>query len=576
MASMQRKRSQRGITMYLGVLGLVMIVPMVGLVIDVGILYSAKSRLQAAVDGASLAAARALNLGQTTDAQKSTAKQNAVNWFYANFPSGNWSTMNTQMDTSDAHVLVQDDPNNSNLRDVNVTASTTVPTWFMRWFNLNSTTIYAQGFASRRDVVAMMVLDRSGSMCKGGSNPCTGASSTPCGSMVTAAKNFTGQFAENRDYIGLVSFSDNTYIHSAPTQTFQSTLGYTNDSGSASGDIDNISCGGGTSTAEAMSMAYQLLYETNLPGALNVILLETDGLPNTLAMNFYDSTNSVAGLTNSSGCKDNNNKTKSGGGFNNAASIPHWTPGLLLNASPFGTTHPYFGNIPAGMVGTVSSEDPGGGGHFWNMINYWTTYGQSESAGNSTYPFNSVTSSSSPSILTTTNSPASNGCNFLSSGYYTTNPNDIAWWPSTDIMGNHLNPSAYSYLSVTTDAQGHVTQSGSSPGNWSNYHNAVMNATNDSAYQARTNGTLPATIFAIGLGGNSASGPPDPVLLQRMANDPNADEFNNPSTYVSCASATNCATFSSQPQGTFIYSPTATNLGAAFLRISSQILRLSH
>jgi len=143
-------------------------------------------------------------------------------------------------------------------------------------------------------------------------------------------------------------------------------------------------------------------------------------------------------------------------------------------------------------------------------------------------------------------------------------------------MGNHLNPSAYSYLSVTTDAQGHVTQSGSSPGNWSNYHNAVMNATNDSAYQARTNGTLPATIFAIGLGGNSASGPPDPVLLQRMANDPNADEFNNPSTYVSCASATNCATFSSQPQGTFIYSPTATNLGAAFLRISSQILRLSH
>ena len=46
-----------------------LIVLMVGLVIDVGILYSAKSRLQAAVDGASLAAARALNLGQTTNAQ---------------------------------------------------------------------------------------------------------------------------------------------------------------------------------------------------------------------------------------------------------------------------------------------------------------------------------------------------------------------------------------------------------------------------------------------------------------------------------------------------------------------------
>ena len=63
-----------------------------GLVVDLGILYSAKARLQAAVDGAALAAARALNLGQTTTAQAASAQQNAVNWFYANFPAGNWAT----------------------------------------------------------------------------------------------------------------------------------------------------------------------------------------------------------------------------------------------------------------------------------------------------------------------------------------------------------------------------------------------------------------------------------------------------------------------------------------------------
>jgi len=103
-----------------------------------------------------------------------------------------------------------------------------------------------------------------------------------------------------------------------------------------------------------------------------------------------------------------------------------------------------------------------------------------------------------------------------------------------------------------------------------------MNATDNSAYRARTNTTIPATVFAIGLGGNSVNGPPDPVLLQRMANDPNGDEFNNPATYVPCAQATDCTTYSNQPQGTFIYSPNATNLGNAFLRISSQILRLSH
>lgn len=568
MASIKRKQSQRGITMYLGVLSLALIVPVVGLVVDVGILYSAKSRLQAAVDGASLAAARALNLGQTTAAQASTAQQNAVNWFYANFPSGNWSTTNTIMNTSTVQVF--NDPNNANLRDVNVTATTTVPTWFMRWFNLNSTTITAQGFASRRDVVAMMVLDRSGSMCNGVGAPCTGASASPCGSMVTAAKNFTGQFAEGRDYIGLVSFSDGTYVHSAPSQTFQTTLGYTNDSGSGNGQIDNISCDGGTGTAEAMSMAYQLLYQTNLPGALNVILLETDGLPNSLAMNFYDSTNNVVGLANGSNCQDKNNKTLSAGGFNNAASIPAWTPGLQLNAAPFLTTNPLYGNIPAGMVGTVDSSDPSGGNIYWIMINYWSTFGQSQSTGTAQYPYNSAGGSGSPSYFTGAHTPNASTCNFIGGGWGTGNPSDIAWWPATDIMGNALNPS-YVYQAVTTDAKGHVTQN-----NWTNYHNAVMNATDNSAYRARTNANLPATVFAIGLGGNSVNGPPDPILLQRMANDPNGDEFNSPATYSACAQETGCTTYANQPQGTFIYSPSATNLGAAFLRISSQILRLTH
>ncbi|MGP0076169.1 MAG: pilus assembly protein TadG-related protein, partial [Bryobacteraceae bacterium] len=97
----RRNRSrERGISLFLAVAGLVWIViPMLGLFIDVGILYSAKARLQAAVDGAALAAARALNLGQSTAAQATAAQQNAVDWFYANFPPGNWNTFNTVMNT---------------------------------------------------------------------------------------------------------------------------------------------------------------------------------------------------------------------------------------------------------------------------------------------------------------------------------------------------------------------------------------------------------------------------------------------------------------------------------------------
>jgi Flp pilus assembly protein TadG len=563
---------EKGTSLFLGTISLVFIMPLIGLFIDVGILYAVKARLQASVDGASLAAARALNLGQTTAAQAGAAQQNAVNWFYANYPNGNWATTNTVMSASTVQVF--DDPNNPNLRNVTVTATSTVPTYFMRWFNVNSTTISASGNASRRDVVAVLVLDRSGSMCAPGSAPCSGASATPCGSMVTAAKVFTGQFAQGRDRIGLVSYSDASYVHSVPSTNFQTTLGYTNNSGSGSGQIDSISCGGGTGTAEAMALAYHLLYQINLPGALNVILLETDGLPNSLSMNFYDSANNQVGLANSSGCQDTAGKTMSKNGFKTAAVIPNWLSpwtGLQLNAAPFLTTHAWLPNIPGKMVGTVDSSDPGGSNTYWAMINYWTAFGQTQSTGNASYPFNSVTGNGSPSLYTSSNAPSANGCGFQSGGGYgAASLNDFAWWPATDIVGNQLNPSGYTYYPVTTDAKGHVTNI-----SWTNYHNGVMNATDNSAYQARTNATIPATVYAIGLGGNSTLGPPDPVLLQRMANDSSGDTFNATPAYPACSTEPNCQTWPSQPQGEFIYSPNATSLGQAFQAIASQVLRLS-
>jgi hypothetical protein len=104
---------------------------------------------------------------------------------------------------------------------------------------------------------------------------------------------------------------------------------------------------------------------------------------------------------------------------------------------------------------------------------------------------------------------------------------------------------------------------------------AALNATDNAAYNARNNATLPVYVFAIGLGGNDGN-PPDPILLQRMANDPNGDEYNNPPVFNACSSETTCVNYPNQPQGVFIYSPTSAELGQAFLAISSQILRLSH
>lgn len=548
----QDRKRQKGVSLVVTIAGLVwVIMPMLGLVVDLGIVYSAKARLQAAVDGAALAAARALSIGATTSAQAASAEQNATNWFYANFPNGNWNTNSTSIT-----VVVANSASNAYLRQVTITATTRVPAWFMQFLGFMNTSLSVQGQASRKDVAAMLVLDRSGSMCSingvQGGQPCGKGSGTACDNMITAAKIFTGSFAAGRDEIGMVTFSDGTYLDLAPTTDFQSKLGYTNDSGSGTGYIDNIQCGGGTGTAEAMSIAYDQLYQLGEAGAMNIIMLETDGLPNTLVYNWWDGTN--FGISSGSGCKDNNGKTVGGGGWKNSAAIPQtgWD-------SPGYTMH-YTSSVPTGAIGAIYTSDPGST-TIYTTFNPWQT-SSSNKSGNSLYE--GGTSKYNPT-----------GCQFDPSTY-TSNYSDFKWVPSQDVFGNQINPSN-AYQSVTLSS-GHLNLTGTSSKDWANVHSAAINATDNSAYNIRTNATLPAYVFVIGLGGNAGS-PPDPVLLQRMANDPNGDLYNNPPLFSSCASETTagstCVNYPSQPQGLLIYSPNSAELGQAFLAISSQILRLS-
>jgi Flp pilus assembly protein TadG len=558
----QHRNREKGASLFIAIAALVwVVIPMLGLFIDLGILYSVKARLQAAVDGASLAAARALNLGASTDAQSAAAQQNAVNWFYANFPSGNWNTTGTVMNTNT--VTVVNSPNNANLRLVTVTATTNVPAWFMKWLAFGSTPLSVTGQASRKDMVAMLVLDRSGSMCSvngGTANPPCNKNNTnmPCSAMITAAKNFTGAFAEGRDQIGLLTFADGYYLESAPTTSFQATLGYSNATGSGNGTIDNINCNGGTGTAGAVSMAYNELYKINEPGAMNLIMLETDGLPNTLTYNFYSTpgTTSTLALNNNSGCKDANNKTVQQGGWTTGASVKQWIPSISMNTNGTG----FMSDVPAGAVGAFYTADPAqkaqSGAY---MIVLFDPMQTSDSGNNNSIAVGAVGGSSAT------------GCNF--DGSTTTGYNDFNWLPGQDVYGNQVAPAnEYQSLNLTG---GINNLTGNASSDWPNTHAAALNATDNAAYNARSNATLPVYVFTIGLGGNDGN-PPDPVLLQRMANDPSGDQFNNPAVYPACSTEATCVTYASQPQGQFIYAPTASQLGQAFLAISSQILRLSH
>jgi Flp pilus assembly protein TadG len=548
----QRRNREKGASLFVAIAALVwVVIPMLGLVVDLGILYSAKARLQAAVDGAALAAARALNLGQTTAAQATSAQQNAVNWFYANFPNGNWATFNTVMTT--ASVTVVNSPNNANLRQVTVTASTSVPTWFMKYVGFSATVLNSSGQASRKDLVAMLVLDRSGSMCAvngvAGSQPCSKSNTTSaCAAMINAAKAFTGSFAEGRDQIGMITFSDGYYLDSKPTTDFQTLFGYTNSS-SGTGMIDNITCGGGTGTAAAVSLAYNELYKIAEPGAMNLIMLETDGLPNTLVYNYYATpgTTSTLALNTTSACQDATGKTWANNGWRTTTSAPQWIPSISMNSTGAG----YMANVPAGAIGGFYTSDPAQGTYIDVLFNPIQTSDSSHS-------------SNTNSLYVTTTAA---GCNFNNYS------NDFNWLPGQDVFGNQVAPSnEYLPLALTG---GYNNLTGTPNTDWPHTHAAALNATDNAAYNARTNATLPAYVFVLGLGGNDGN-PPDPVLLQRMANDPNADQFNSPAVFPACSTEPTCINYPSQPQGVFIYSPTSAELGQAFLAISSQILRLSH
>ena len=67
------RRRRQGVAIIITALMLSILLPMVGLVIDVGIMYAIRARLATACDAAAMAAARSLAVGQTMADQEASA-----------------------------------------------------------------------------------------------------------------------------------------------------------------------------------------------------------------------------------------------------------------------------------------------------------------------------------------------------------------------------------------------------------------------------------------------------------------------------------------------------------------------
>src|SRR6185295_4027428 len=260
----QRKR-QRGFAVIMTTLTMMVSLPLVGLAVDVTVLYMIRGKLYQAVDAAALAGARSLGQGADGGTQKSNARTAATKFFNANFPSGYWGTSGISFPTP-----AVDDTTVANYRTVTTSASVNAPLYFLRILGQNTATIAASSQAGRRDALVMLVLDRSSSM----NNAYMGT--TACAIMKTDAAQFLSYFAQGRDMVGLVIFGSSAYTY-PPTTSFGTPDGSGN---TVSSLIGQINCGGNTNLTEGMQQAYAQIQTINSTTRANVIVLMTDGRPN--------------------------------------------------------------------------------------------------------------------------------------------------------------------------------------------------------------------------------------------------------------------------------------------------------
>ncbi len=486
---------------------LVLVVFMVALAVDAAFLYLVRARLSASCDAAALAAARSLNVGLTLASQEAAAKARASAFFSANYPTGSLNTKNLVVNIVVAETGLR-------TRTVSVTASVSSPTYFLRMAGYKNVNVSATGTASRRDVNMILVLDRSGSM----------ANSSSCEPMKTAARSFIANFAEGRDRLALITFSSGMYVGYQPSKNFKTS------SPTLDSVISTISCTGGTSSAMAISEAYQLLQAINEPGALNMILFFTDGVPTALTANWpvkkladtrygdgstsYSNTGSTYSFPKST-CYDAAGRTNS-----NAA----WNPQDRL-----------------GVMATIGSAEDSTGATYGIYARYSTGVNATDVSINGA----------------TSGNESRQGCSF---GSGTTNltyvRRDIAYIPTQDAYGNATG-CCYDNR-ITTFTSGNYSGK-FRPDKPINIGAAARNATDNAATRIRSDTNLTPTFYVIGLGDPTGSDPPDDVLLAKIANDPSSPSY-----------------VRTQPTGLYVFAPNNTQLNQAFARIASEILRLSN
>jgi hypothetical protein len=447
----KKLRNRKGFVLIYMVFALMTLIPVVGLAIDFSVMYNVKARLQRAGDAGAIGAGSMVQRStDVTDPVQNAALKDAVlRFFRANLTPVPWSSVQTAYNvdiTQDATTKV---------RTIQLDATYNVPMLFLRVVGISNATVAVRSIAKIRFVNLMVVVDRSGSVDRtytGGTRNSTMIKQALTDFVATPT---TSVFVNNRDVVGLVSYGGTYNLDFAPTTTFQTS---SPNIGTAINGM--VFANNSTNTGEGLYQAWYQLTQLNQTGALNVILLITDGRPSSFTASFP--------IKATASCTDKSNKS----GFiaANVGGWPTWPPasgggkGGIYKVTPFSAT----GN-EAVMAGTATN------------CSYASSVG------------NFADLAPLPNMV----GPVTNTTG-LHAPYQTTFSSTVGY--SRTVPVNGLNPNS------ATDVR------------WSAYNYADNVAT-----AIRTDPTYQPVIYAVGLNFDTASFPSEEPLdknwLARVAND---------------------------------------------------------
>jgi len=512
-----RKDRRRGAALVLYTVLLPTLLLIVGLAIDLSMLYVVQTRLSAAVDGAALGAGRLLGTPANTS-------EIAGEFLNANYPAGFWGSYNLV-----PNITVT---TNASLHTIVVNATVQVSLIFLRLLRQQFCTVAASATAVRRDVRVVLVLDRSYSMNSQMSN------------LRTAATSFVNMFNPGTDELGLVVFGGSALVAYPTVRPYSLTTGtgpdiHYADTPSPGGDnmltmISALQVGTDTNTSEALWMAYNELKKAVAidtdPTRANVIVLFTDGVPNGFTAYLNDPSHNVLG--SNSNC--------------------YYNP-----ASPTDPSSQMIGWIAtAGNSSTLSYFNPNksqasGIGVYSPLIfdtthtaKYWV-----KTVGSSGY-----VDDMTPNELS--GQPVMKNCQHIGTNGNLgagTDMSGLAKIPPQDYYGNSTTDPAYTQ-SALYGLYG-IAYDSTKPTNGYHMGLASWSAADNVAQTILKDTAMNIAIYTIGFTGN---GGVDNVLLKRMANTQDSSSYN--ANYQS---------------GTFVTASDIGSLQQAFGQVASEVLRLT-